>query len=321
MNDPKKYLLSTFERIISKKKLGQGYLVVGDNLDELKAFVYELVAMLIPEKFKDQIELYPYLAQLQPRSASRKIKVDEMRALEQHFQIKAEKGFLRIGIVWECDRVVEAGQNSFLKTLEEPNPNSLIILVTSRPSEVLPTTRSRCQLLALRTGGVFNLKVEEENIIKVLALLKPGVGTETALYAANVINSIFLKLNEEAASLVTPLPKRADETAADKKEREATDKAMLKSQYLSLREKYSSLIYSWFSQLVLVANGVEDKGLPYPEFFRDSRPDWLDELDPFKAEYQLECCHQFCRRLNLNVKDELLIDDFMLSVAEKRWSK
>ena len=321
MKDPKTHLLEIFKDIVSKQKLGQGYLVIGDNLDELKAFVHELVALIIQDKFDKKIGLYPYLNQLQPRSASRIIKVGEMRALEKHFQVKAEKGFLRIGIIWECDRIVEEGQNSFLKTLEEPNPNSLIIMVTTRPSALLATIRSRCQLIALRTGTTFDLQIEEENIIKVLALLKPGAGTESALYAANVLNTIFLKLNDEAASQVTPLEKRADETAADKKEREATDKAMVKSQYLSLREKYSSLIYTWFSQLVLVANGVEDKDLPHPEFFAYARPDWLDDLDPIKAEYQLECCHQFCRRLYLNVKDELLIDDFMLSVAEKRWGK
>lgn len=319
MENPKQHLLETFKNIISKQKLGQGYLVVGDDLDELKTFVHELVTLAVKDKFDKPIELYPYLNELQPRSASRIIKVSEMRELEKHFQVKAEKGFLRIGIIWECDRIVEEGQNAFLKTLEEPNPNSLIIMVTTRPSALLATIRSRCQLIALRTGTVFDLKIEEESIIKVLALLKPGVGTEAALYASNVVNSIFVQLQEEAGNQVVPLAKRADETAADKKEREATDKAMVKSQYLSLREKYSSLIYTWFSQLVLVANGVEDKDLPHPEFFQYARPDWLGELEPVKAEYQLECCYQFCRRLNLNVKDDLLIDDFMLSVAEKRW--
>ena len=50
-------------------------------------------------------------------------------------------------IVDEADRMSSGAQNAFLKTLEEPPPNSVIILITSAPDSLLPTIRSRCQLV------------------------------------------------------------------------------------------------------------------------------------------------------------------------------
>ncbi len=319
MTTQKEEMLTRFEKIISTNRLGQGYLVVGDDLDELKSFVYELIALVVKKQYQGPVEHYQYLAQLRPRSMSRIIKVDEMRAFEKHFQLHSEKGWLRIGVVWECDRIVEQGQNSFLKTLEEPTPSALIILVTTRQSAMLPTIRSRCQLIPLRTGGNYKIEIDEERMIKALALLKPGSGAEIAMQAATILKELFESLNETAAQQVTLLSAQAEELPEEKKEREATNKALLKSQYLALRENYSSLIYTWFSQLVLLANGVADDLIPHGEFFNYAKPEWLSSLTVEQAEYQLTACQTFCGRINLNVKDEMLIDDFALSAAEKRW--
>jgi DNA polymerase III delta prime subunit len=50
----------------------------------------------------------------------------------------------RIAVLDDCDRMTDAAENAFLKTLEEPPENTLLILVTSRPLSLLPTTASRC---------------------------------------------------------------------------------------------------------------------------------------------------------------------------------
>jgi DNA polymerase-3 subunit delta' len=50
-------------------------------------------------------------------------------------------------IVDEADALIGEAQNALLKTLEEPPPASVFVLVTSRPDVLLPTVRSRCQHL------------------------------------------------------------------------------------------------------------------------------------------------------------------------------
>jgi DNA polymerase-3 subunit delta' len=54
----------------------------------------------------------------------------------------------KVFIVDEAELLDEGTQNAVLKTLEEPAPGTVIILVTSRESRLLPTIRSRCQRVA-----------------------------------------------------------------------------------------------------------------------------------------------------------------------------
>jgi len=51
----------------------------------------------------------------------------------------------KVFIIEEADMMDKSGQNAILKTLEEPSPGTVIILVTMRPERLLPTIRSRCQ--------------------------------------------------------------------------------------------------------------------------------------------------------------------------------
>jgi len=54
----------------------------------------------------------------------------------------------KVFIVDEAELMADAGQNALLKTLEEPAPGTVLILVTSSESRLLPTIRSRCQRVA-----------------------------------------------------------------------------------------------------------------------------------------------------------------------------
>ncbi|MFO1019675.1 MAG: DNA polymerase III subunit delta' [Planctomycetales bacterium] len=56
-------------------------------------------------------------------------------------------GRRKIAIIDDADLLNDASANALLKTLEEPPRNSLIILVASHPEAILPTIRSRCQVL------------------------------------------------------------------------------------------------------------------------------------------------------------------------------
>jgi len=53
----------------------------------------------------------------------------------------------RIAVIDDADLMNRESENSMLKTFEEPPPYAIIILVSSKPERILPTTRSRCQLL------------------------------------------------------------------------------------------------------------------------------------------------------------------------------
>ena len=64
--------------------------------------------------------------------------------------LKPFKGGKRIAIIDDADALNEEGANALLKTLEEPPPQSLMILIGTSADKQLPTIRSRCQLIRFR---------------------------------------------------------------------------------------------------------------------------------------------------------------------------
>ena len=75
------------------------------------------------------------------------IKVDQVREVIERAGYRPFEGRRRVVIVDEADAMLSEAQNALLKTLEEPPSASMFVLVTSRPDELLPTVRSRCQRL------------------------------------------------------------------------------------------------------------------------------------------------------------------------------
>ncbi len=78
------------------------------------------------------------------------IPVAETRKLQDFFSHKASEGGWRVCLVDSMDEMNRNAENGILKILEEPPEKSIIILLSSAPGRLLPTIRSRCQILSLR---------------------------------------------------------------------------------------------------------------------------------------------------------------------------
>src|SRR4051812_4336541 len=78
------------------------------------------------------------------------IKIDQVRDVVDRAQYRPFEGRRRVVIIDEADALVPAAQNALLKTLEEPTPSSVFILVAARPDMLLPTVLSRCPQLRFR---------------------------------------------------------------------------------------------------------------------------------------------------------------------------
>lgn len=75
---------------------------------------------------------------------SREIKVEQVRALEDRLALRPLEGTWKVAIVVSAEVMNLQAQNAFLKTLEEPPPGTVLILVSAKPDRLLPTIRSRC---------------------------------------------------------------------------------------------------------------------------------------------------------------------------------
>ncbi len=76
------------------------------------------------------------------------IRIEQIRFLKQTAYLRPMVGKKRVFIVNEAEKMTEEAANSFLKILEEPPNFAHIILVTHNPYLILPTIKSRCQVLS-----------------------------------------------------------------------------------------------------------------------------------------------------------------------------
>lgn len=73
--------------------------------------------------------------------------VDQMRAIECEANFRPFEGAARVFLVDDADKLNDSSANALLKVLEEPPHTSYLVLITSRPAMLLPTIRSRCQMI------------------------------------------------------------------------------------------------------------------------------------------------------------------------------
>jgi DNA polymerase III subunit delta' len=84
-----------------------------------------------------------------PKRLATEIAVEDVRAGLQVFQLSAAFGGWRVAIVDSAEDLNPNSANALLKMVEEPPQRSLILIISHRPSQVLPTIRSRCRRLRL----------------------------------------------------------------------------------------------------------------------------------------------------------------------------
>ncbi len=92
-----------------------------------------------------QVGNHPDYRRIEPEEKGKAIKIDTIRAFVDKGALMAQAGGYKVIVIEPADAMNSAAANSLLKTLEEPVPWTIIILVTSRPGRLPATIRSRCQ--------------------------------------------------------------------------------------------------------------------------------------------------------------------------------
>lgn len=107
------------------------------------------------------------------------VTVDEIRKVSQFLSLTSHDGGYRIVIVDPADDMNTNAANALLKNLEEPPSRTLFMLVVHAPGSLLPTIRSRCQMVRLGPLG-------DEDLLSVLQYTETPPPEEPAMRAALV---------------------------------------------------------------------------------------------------------------------------------------
>jgi len=162
--------------------------------------------------------------ELKPLSLSRSILIDHIRQFIGKFAYKPLPWEIKIGIIYEAECMVEQAQNAFLKTLEEPPPQTCFFLISNKPDALLNTIRSRCRILNLnRESFSFLNKSWFGELQDILQFMKPKSGINKAWLGANRINALIDSLKNQAELEIMELASQEEEDenekASDRKKR------------------------------------------------------------------------------------------------------
>jgi DNA polymerase-3 subunit delta' len=129
------------------------------------------------------------------RTEGLSIKVDEVRELITRTSWSPSVGNYRVVVIEDADRLTESAANALLKVIEEPGARTVWLLCAPTLTDVIPTIRSRCRHLTLRTPSV--------NAVTKLLIERDGIDPELAEFASaaaqgHVGRAKYLATNEEA---------------------------------------------------------------------------------------------------------------------------
>jgi DNA polymerase-3 subunit delta' len=106
------------------------------------------------------------------------LKIEEIRSVNSRIALKPFESRYRVAIFRDFDHAQPRAQDALLKTLEEPPPHAILILLASSPETILPTITSRSQIIHLRP-------VAAQTVYDVL-VGKHGADEQTAALLAHV---------------------------------------------------------------------------------------------------------------------------------------
>lgn len=289
---------------------------------------------------------HPDVRVVTPFRKARVIDVEAIETVNELAALRPYESSWRVFIIDDADRMNPTAQNHFLKTLEEPPGQSLFILVTEHPRILLPTIRSRCQLV--RFGGLAPDTVAEllrtqrdlpEDMAQAIAAISQGQISRALDLVDSEKRDIALTVVEKLQSGAEPMDVAQDfvqhletqrkqieaqyigdnddaaepaASAEDKKARQDRQKAVADTMVRRDIVEYLHILQTWYRDvLVLNATGMENQVL---------NRDRLAALESAQAEGaadKLEAIDRARLYLDRFISEERVFRDLFFTLAAK----
>jgi len=155
-------LIQSFQGLVQRGRMAHAYLFVGRSGVGKSLFAHELGKALLCDKSTPahleacdactsctlfRAGTHPDFFVVRRPDDTQELKIDLLRELCQKFGLKPMRGHGKVAILEDADDLNDESANCFLKTLEEPPPHSLFILIGTSPDRQLPTILSRSHIV------------------------------------------------------------------------------------------------------------------------------------------------------------------------------
>jgi DNA polymerase-3 subunit delta' len=312
--------LEYLSRAYEHGRLAHAYLISGPPGSGKRGLASDLSNLVTGTMAPDIFASQPtgvYLAE--PESKSRRIVIDQVRSLEHALQMRSTNGHRKVAIVSEADRLQPQAANAFLKTLEEPPNDSLLLLLSSMP-EVLPDTiLSRCIAVPLAAEEKAEPSPAEEELVELLGTVvaPASKGVQPAYRIARGFHRLLAQIREaiqeeNAAALKRDELRYKNTTdGAWLDEREDYFKALTESQYVRQRSRLVETLFLWWSDVLRASTGVARRELPSA---KDQTRVLGEKLSTAEILRRIRRLEEMRDHLGRNIQEALAIEVAFLSV-------
>lgn len=312
--------LEYLSRAHERGRLAHAYLISGPSGSGKRALASDLSNLVTGGNSADVFASQPlgvFLAE--PESKSRRIVIDQVRALEHALQMRSVNGSRKVAIIADADRLQPQAANAFLKTLEEPPNDSLLLLLSAMP-EVLPdTVLSRCIAVPLAAEEKVELSSEERELVELLgSVATPGAqGVQNAYRLSRGFHSLLAQLREaiqegNAAALKRDETRYKNTTdGAWLDDREDYYKALTESQYVRKRSRLVEILFLWWSDVLRANTGVARREFPTATKQTEALAKKLKAAEILRRIRRLE---EMRDHLGRNIQEALAVEVAFLSV-------
>lgn len=331
--------LGLLRRSLKRDRLGHAYLVAGDDPTGLehaaRALAQTLNCVSPPASSahgipldrcgacepcrKIGLDLFPDVQWVRPESKSRVITVEQMRGLLQTVHLKPAEGRYKVSVITAADRLNVQAANAFLKTLEEPPPRSVLVLLTTEPQRILETITSRCLRLNLGGAGLGPRDPSLRGWVgKFSGLVVGGGGGVLRRYSLlGVLLQELARMRDqigEQATQRSPL-NRYEDAEEDLRERWKGElAAAIEAEYRRYRSDLLAALEWWFRDIWLIASNIRSTELGYPELASETQA-VASRVHPNDAASNLGIIAQTQRLLFSNVQEALALEVALLKLS------
>ncbi len=323
------------QRSLARGRLGHAYLFTGDSLEDLEIPARTLAKTLNclnPVKIsgvaadccdeclncrKIENNNHGDIHWSRPESKSRVITIDQMRDVMQQIQLKPTEDGYKIAILLGADRLNVQAANAFLKTLEEPPPKSVIILLSTEPSRILETILSRCLRLNFATGAVRTLSAEQSYWLQQFSSAA-AAGQKSLFGRYRLLDSLLQRLNsiretvDDALTARSPLEKHVEAEKSLREKWEDELRAAIEAEYRRQRGEVLLLLQWWFRDVWLHTLAMGEEFLQLPQIA--GADEVAKRINSRQAQENLQVLEQTQRLLYSTVQEALALEVGLLKL-------
>ena len=254
-----------------------------------------------------------------PESKSRRIVIEQIRDLEHALQMRVSNSRRKVAIISDADRLQSQAANAFLKTLEEPPKDSLLLLLSALPEALPETILSRCIAIPLARDGQLQASDEEKKLVKLMQQVsrEQSWTVPFAYRLAQEFQRLLRTVREEVKRETDEALKQEQIRYRDAtdgswlEEREQYYKARAESLYLQRRAELIETLFAWWSDVLRSSNGVAQRNLPRAGEETAALATLFTTGEILK---RIRCLEELRDHLNRNIHEALAIEVAFLTI-------